>query len=111
MVDYELQTKNMDYKSALEYIKASGIQEDEAKTALNYLALRPFDAVSYIVGAQEFARLRNKYKKQQGKEFDILTFHTKVLSVGRIPLIALEDALEKAYTKKEVDSFFSMTYF
>ncbi len=111
LVDYQLQTKKLDYKSALQYIKESGIQEDEAKTALNYLALRPFDAVSYIVGAQEFKRLQNKYKKKQGKEFDILTFHTKVLSVGRIPLIALEDALEKAYNKKEVDSFFSMTYF
>ena len=54
---------------------------------------------------------KNKYKKKQGKDFDLATFHTKILSLGRIPLIALEDSLEKAYAKKEVDSLFNMTYF
>ena len=111
LVDYELQTKNWDYNVALEFIKQSGIKEAEAQAELDYLALRPFDAVSYIIGAQEFNRLKNKYKKKQGKDFDILTFNTKVLSLGRIPLITLEDSLEKAYAKKEVDSLFNMTYF
>jgi len=75
------------------------------------LALNPLHAVSYVVGAQEFSRLRDKYKKQLGKKFDMETFHTKILSIGRVPLIAMEDALEKAYAKKEVESYFSMTYF
>ena len=111
LVDYELQTRNWDYNTALEFIKESGIKEAEGQTALDYLALRPFNAVSYVVGAQEFDRLKNKYKKKLGEDFDLLTFHTKILSLGRIPLIALEDSLEKAYAKKEVDSLFNMTYF
>ena len=69
----------------------------EAKIYLNYLALRPFEAVSYILGAQEFHRLKVKYQKQLGKKFDLLTFHTKVLSVGRVPLKSLEEVLEKTY--------------
>ena len=111
IVDYNLQTKNFDMESALNYMKDAGIEEKEAQTYLNYLAVRPFDAVSYIVGAQEFQRLRTKYKKQLKDEFTLQSFHTKVLSVGRIPLIALEKALEKAYSRKDVESYFNMTYF
>lgn len=111
IVDYKLQTKAFDLESSLAYMKEAGINENEAKTYLDYLALRPFDAVSYIIGAQEFKRLRTKYKKQLKDEFDLLTFHTKILSVGRIPLIALEKTLEKTYEKKDIDSYFNITYF
>ncbi len=111
IVDYELQTQIFDLQSSLDFMKNSGIEEKEAESYLNYLALRPFDAVSYIIGAQEFKRLRNKYQKRQKNDFDFVTFHTRVLSVGRIPLIALENTLEKAYAKKEVDNLFSITYF
>ena len=111
MVDYKLQTKELDYTSALAYIGEAGIDAKDAETYLDHLALNPLHAVSYVVGAQEFSRLRDKYKKQLGKKFDMETFHTKILSIGRVPLIAMEDALEKAYAKKEVESYFSMTYF
>ena len=111
LVDYKLQTLQFDYTSALAYITQAGIDSKEAEVYLDYLALHPFDAVSYIIGAQEFERLKAKYKKELGKKFDLLTFHTKILSLGRIPLISMEEALKRAYTKKEVDSYFSMTYF
>lgn len=111
LIDYKLQTKELDYTSALAYASKAGIETKEAEVYLDYLALNPLDAVSYIVGAQEFSRLKEQYQKQLGKKFDLETFHTKILSIGRVPLIAMEDALEKAYAKKEVDSYFSMTYF
>ena len=111
MVDYKLQTKELDYTSALAYISDAGIDAKEAEVYLDYLALNPFHAVSYVVGSQEFNRLRDKYKKHLGKKFDLENFHTKILSIGRVPLIAMEDSLEKAYAKKEIDSYFSMTYF
>ena len=111
LAEYKLQTKDFDYDSAIAFITNAGIGEEEAKANLNYLALKPFDAVSYIIGAQEFERLRIKYKKQLGKKFDLSTFHTKILSVGRIPLTALEKSLAKTYAEKEVDSMFNVTYF
>ena len=111
LVDYKLQTMDFDYTSALAYLSKAGVDAKEAEIYLDYLALHPFDAVSYIIGGQEFDRLKAKYKKQLGKKFDLQNFHTKILSIGRVPLIAMEDALEKAYAKKEVDSYFSMTYF
>lgn len=111
LADYKLQTKSFTYDSALDYITSAGIEEEEAKTYLNYLALRPFEAVSYIVGAQEFQRLKTKYKKQLKEDFNLLTFHTNILSLGRIPLKSLEESLEKTYSKKDVDSYFTMTYY
>ena len=111
MVDYKLQTEELNLDSAFAYVNNAGIKENEAKAYLNYLATKPLDAVAYILGSQEFHRLKTKYKKQLGKDFNLLTFHTKVLSVGRIPLISLEKTLEKAYSKKDVNSYFSMEYF
>ncbi len=111
VVDYKLQTKELDFDSALDYIVESGIKEEEAKTYLNYLALNPYEAVSYVIGAQEFERLQKKYKKKLKKDFNLLTFHTKVLSLGRIPMVGLEKSLAKAYAKKDVDSYFTLTYF
>lgn len=111
LVDYKLQTKELDYTSALAYISKAGIDTKEAEVYLDYLALNPLHAVSYVIGAQEFERLRAKYQKQFGKKFDLEDFHTKILSIGRVPLISMEESLEKAYSKKEVDSYFSMTYF
>ncbi len=93
------------------YINKAGIKKEEAEPYLDYLALHPFDAVSYIIGEQEFVRLRAKYKKKLGKDFDLLDFHTKILSIGRVPLFSMAESLERTYTKKNVQSYFNMTYF
>ena len=111
MTDFLLQTKELDYTSSLAYINKAGIKKDEAELYLDHLALNPFDAVSYIIGEQEFVRLKAKYKKKLGKNFNLQEFNTKILSIGRVPLLSMEESLDKAYTKKEVDSFFKMTYF
>lgn len=111
MTDFLLQTKELDYTSSLAYINKAGIKKDEAEPYLDHLALNPLDAVSYIIGEQEFIRLKAKYKKKLGKNFNLQEFNTKILSIGRVPLISMEESLDKAYAKKEVDSFFKMTYF
>ena len=111
MTDYMLQTKELDYTAALAYINKSGIKKEEAETYLDYLALNPYDAVSYIIGEKEIERLKAKYKKELGKNFNLKEFHTKILSIGRVPLIAMEESLKKAYEKQEVNSYFNMTYF
>ncbi len=111
MTDYLLQIQALDYTSSLAYINKAGIKKEEAEPYLDYLALHPFDAVSYIIGEQEFVRLRAKYKKKLGKDFDLLDFHTKILSIGRVPLFSMAESLERTYTKKNVQSYFNMTYF
>jgi len=111
LTDYLLQTKELDYTSSLGYLNKAGIKKEDAEQYLDYLALHPFDAVSYIIGEQEFIRLRAKYKKKLGKNFNLQEFHTKILSIGRVPLYSMEESLNRAYAKKEVQSYFNMTYF
>ena len=111
LTDFLLQTKELDYTSSLAYLNKAGIKKEEAEPYLDYLALNPLDAVSYVIGEQEFLRLRAKYKKKLGKDFKLQEFHTKILSIGRVTLYSMEESLDRAYAKKEVESYFNMTYF
>ena len=107
----KMQTKQFNYTQTLDFIIDSGIQTKEAETAADYLAINPLDAEAYVVGAQEFDRLKTKYQKKNGKAFDLADYHKKVLMSGKIPLSLLDSSIQKAYEKKESVSAFNMTYF
>ncbi len=107
----KLQTKQFNYTQALDFIIDAGLQTKEAENAADYLAVNPLDAEAYIVGEQEFSRLKTKYQKKIGKNFDLADYHKKVLMSGKIPLSLLDSSLQKSYEKKEAVSAFNMTYF
>lgn len=111
LADLKMQTKELNYTQTLDYVMDSGLSKEEAEADVDNLAIRPLSGVSAIVGEQEFMRLKNKYQKKFGKKFDMADFHKKVLTIGRVPLFLLDDAIAKSYEKKEVESFFNMTYF
>jgi len=50
----------------------------------------PGQALAYKVGQLKIFELRNKAQEELGKNFDIRTFHTTLLSEGAIPLNELE---------------------
>lgn len=111
LAGFKMHTKQFNYTQTLDFIIDSGIQSKEAETAADYLAVNPLDAEAYIIGAQEFDRLKTKYQKKIGKNFDLADYHKKVLMSGKIPLSLLDSSLQKSYEKKEAVSAFNMTYF
>ena len=50
----------------------------------------PGQALSYKTGAMKIRELRNKCQNEQGKKFNLASFHDEVLSQGCLPLEVLE---------------------
>ena len=106
LADLKMHSGELNYTQALEEIIAYGIDKDEAAYVLDGIALNPGRAVTYLVGSQEMARLRAKYQKRQGKEFNLEDFNNKLLLIGRAPVISWDKAMETAYSKRENDTLY-----
>ena len=106
-----MQTKELNYTQTLDMLISGGINDEEANAQIDFLAINPLYAVSYIVGAKEFERLNEQYKKKLKEDYKQKVFNEKILSLGRVPLNVLAEGLEQAYKIKPVESFFNTTYF
>lgn len=91
VIDTGIHTGQMSREEAIKYF-LSNIAYDEASAIAEverYMAL-PGQALSYKTGAMKIRELRNKYQKEQGKKFNLASFHDEVLSQGCLPLEVLE---------------------
>ncbi len=111
IIDYQMQMLEINYTQALDFLISNGVKKEEAEPAADYIALNPLDGVATIIGAQEFNKVRAKFQKKLGKKFDLKDFNQRVLSIGRVPPVLLEEGLIKTYEKKATENVFNMTYF
>ena len=111
LADIKMQTKELNYTQTLDMLISSGINDEEATEAVDFLAVNPAEALSYIIGSKEFERLNSKYQKKLKDKFSQLEFNNKILSLGRVPLNVLAEGLEQAYKTKPIESFFNTMYF
>ena len=91
VIDTGIHTGQMSREEAIKYF-LSNVAYDEASAIAEverYMAL-PGQALSYKTGAMKIRELRNKYQKEQGKKFNLASFHDEVLSQGCLPLEVLE---------------------
>ena len=91
VIDTGIHTGQMSREEAIKYF-LSNVAYDEASAIAEverYMAL-PRQALSYKTGAMKIRELRNKYQKEQGKKFNLASFHDEVLSQGCLPLEVLE---------------------
>ena len=111
VAEYNMQTMAANYTQTVDYLVENGMKQEEAEANTDYLALNPLDAAAYILGAQEFKALKEKYAKKINKKSTWADYHKKLLSIGRVPMTTLDEAVAKAMEEKKVESFFNMTYF
>ncbi|MDR0734875.1 MAG: DUF885 domain-containing protein [Elusimicrobiota bacterium] len=111
LAELKMHNGDFNYTQSLEYLTAAGINNEEAAAALDAAAAAPCTYISAVLGEQEFNRLRVKYQKKGGAKFKLSDFHQKLLSTGRVPLPVIERALQQAYERKQVESFFNTLYF
>lgn len=111
VAEYNMQTMATNYTQTVDYLVENGLKKEDAEANIDYLALNPLDAVAYVIGAQEFDALKSKYSKKINKELSLADYHEKLLSIGRVPVSVLDDAMAKEMEAKKVESFFNMTYF
>ena len=111
LADIKMQTKELNYTQTLDMLISAGINDEEATYQVDYMAVNPAQALSYILGEKEFERINLKYQKKLKDKFNQKEFNNKILSLGRVPLNVLEEGLAHAYKAKSVESFFNTTYF
>lgn len=81
---------------AVEYMASNtALSIHEVNTEINRYIGWPGQAVSYKIGELKIRALRKKAEEALGDQFDIRTFHDKILSNGSIPLITLERIIDK----------------
>lgn len=91
VIDTGIHTGQMSREEAIKYFLSNVAYDEAGATAEveRYMAL-PGQALSYKTGAMKIRELRNKYQKEQGKKFNLASFHDEVLSQGCLPLEVLE---------------------
>lgn len=99
-LDIKLQTKRFSYTDALNYlVKENGFEQTDAENMLKELARRPGEALSRQYGLETWWNVREKFRKKQGKKFNLADFHQKALQTGNVPPAELEKEINRLYEK------------
>jgi uncharacterized protein (DUF885 family) len=73
----------------------SAIDEVEVQSETDRYIVWPGQALGYKIGQLKILELRERAKKELGKQFDIRGFHDEVLGAGALPLDVLEARLDR----------------
>ena len=81
----------MDRKDALSYLrKQAFLTNSEAEEILKQSALHYFSGTKAFIGMMDINSLLDEYKRKQGSDFHIASFHNIVLTDGIISLYELK---------------------
>src|SRR5207253_2761718 len=109
VVDTGLNYMGWSLEQATQYMREHELEsETQIKTELlRYTTGTPAQALAYKMGSHEILALREKARKELGKNFDIREFHDWVLGSGPMPLEVLDGhvqwCIEQAKKKSGVD--------
>ncbi len=82
-------------EQAVEYLsRHTALSDREVGTEIDRYISWPGQALAYKLGEMTMRRLRAKAEEALGKDFDIRKFHDVVLSLGSVPLPALEARID-----------------
>jgi uncharacterized protein (DUF885 family) len=73
----------------------SSMDHAQAAAEVERYVAYPAQAVSYKIGQLEISRLRAKAQQELGPRFDLRRFHDEVLLGGSLPLVVLNDKIER----------------
>lgn len=95
VVDAGMHTKGWTREQARAYMRARTFLSDaELDGEIDRYISWPGQAPSYMIGRNEFLRLREEARARLGARFDIRTFHDRALENGALPLWALARTIE-----------------
>ncbi|OGX87001.1 hypothetical protein BEN48_00190 [Hymenobacter glacialis] len=87
VIDHMIQVDNAKENDIVTLLRRDGFQEEaEARGKWLRATLSQVQLSSYFTGYTEIYALREELKKNQGKDFDLKTFHEKFLSYGSAPV-------------------------
>ncbi|GAA4000261.1 DUF885 domain-containing protein [Sphingomonas humi] len=96
VVDTGLHSKGWTRDQAIAYMLANSNmgRTDATAEVERYIAI-PGQALAYKLGALTIQRLRTKAQQELGAKFDIRAFHDQVLNTGALPLVVLEQKIDR----------------
>jgi uncharacterized protein (DUF885 family) len=96
VVDTGMHAKGWTREQAIQYSLDNEAETEAAITAEieRYMAM-PGQALSYKIGQLKIQELRKRAAKALGDNFDIREFHAQVLGSGSLPLVLLEEKIDR----------------
>jgi uncharacterized protein (DUF885 family) len=96
VVDTGIHSKGWTREQAIQYSLDNEAESEESVIAEieRYMAT-PGQALSYKIGQLKIRELRTKAETKLGSRFSITAFHNQVLNSGSLPLVLLEEKIDK----------------
>jgi len=96
VIDTGIHAMGWSTEQGIEWMTAhSSMDHAQAAAEVERYVAYPAQAVSYKIGQLEISRLRDKALQQLGARFDLRQFHDQVLLGGSMPLVVLDDKIER----------------
>jgi len=87
VIDVGIHTNKMSFDEAVKMlVNVAKLEPVNAKAEVKRYTSHPAQPLSYSLGKMEILKLRDEYKKIKGKDFDLKSFHNRLLSYGSIPI-------------------------
>lgn len=82
-------------EDACEFLNTYGhIDEAGANALYQYIVEEPANYLTYFVGYLEFTQLKEQSQEKLGGQFDLKTFHTRLLKLGEAPFSVLQQYMQ-----------------
>lgn len=95
VVDTGLHAMGWGRQRAIDYLAANtALSIHEVTTEIDRYISWPGQALSYKIGELEIRRLRREAEEALGADFDLRTFHDRLLGQGSVPLPVLRSMIE-----------------
>ena len=96
VVDTGLHVFGWTREEAIEWMqsRAPMAETDAIAEVERYIAI-PGQALAYKIGQLKIRELRERAEAALGEDFDVREFHNQVLSSGALPLMVLEDKIDR----------------
>jgi uncharacterized protein (DUF885 family) len=97
ILDYEIQTMNLDREAAMRYMTREAFQEEtEAVEKWTRASRTQVQLTSYFNGYAEITALRDEMRAKQGSAFSVKGFNNKFLSYGNAPIRRIREVMLSA---------------
>jgi uncharacterized protein (DUF885 family) len=100
VIDTGIHAMGWTTEQGIEWMTAhSSMDRAQAAAEVERYVAYPAQAVSYKIGQLDISRLRAKALRELGARFDIRQFHDQVLLGGSLPLVVLDDKIDRWIAK------------
>lgn len=93
IVDTGIHALGWDRERAIRQMVEAGPPRQAAEVEIDRYIAWPGQALAYMIGQLEIQRWRTEAERQRGPEFSLPGFHDRLLSVGALPLPAVQREL------------------